>query len=75
MALVAVLLWGQRGHLWVHHPLVEWQEPRGSSGAGPRLRWFGLFQGELYRMCQEGLDCDPSVAEVLVAHPDLLGDR
>nr|XP_047911742.1 protein O-GlcNAcase-like isoform X7 [Anser cygnoides] len=32
-------------------------------------------EGELYRMCQEGLDCDPSVAEVLVAHPDLLGDR
>ncbi|XP_040411829.1 protein O-GlcNAcase-like isoform X3 [Cygnus olor] len=32
-------------------------------------------KGELYRMCREGLDCDPSVADVLVAHPDLLGDR
>eukprot|EP00075_Anas_platyrhynchos_P014216 XP_027303469.1 protein O-GlcNAcase-like isoform X2 [Anas platyrhynchos] len=32
-------------------------------------------KGELYRMCREGLDCDPSVAEVLMAHPDLLGDR
>uniref|UniRef100_A0A672URP6 GH84 domain-containing protein n=1 Tax=Strigops habroptila TaxID=2489341 RepID=A0A672URP6_STRHB len=32
-------------------------------------------KGELYRMCREGLDCDPKVAEILVAHPDLLGDR
>ncbi|XP_062430545.1 protein O-GlcNAcase-like [Rhea pennata] len=32
-------------------------------------------QGELYRMCRESLDCDPCVAEVLSAYPDLLGDR
>ncbi|KAM4779847.1 protein O-GlcNAcase-like isoform 2-T2 [Cyanocitta cristata] len=34
-----------------------------------------LDKGELYRMCRESLDCDPKVAEILVAHPDLLGDR
>ncbi|KAM9294998.1 protein O-GlcNAcase-like [Morus bassanus] len=34
-----------------------------------------LDKGELYRMCQENLDCDPKVAEILAAHPDLLGDR
>ncbi|KAM6072605.1 protein O-GlcNAcase-like [Theristicus caerulescens] len=34
-----------------------------------------LDKGELYRMCQESLDCDPKVAELLAAHPDLLGDR
>ncbi|XP_074760240.1 protein O-GlcNAcase-like isoform X3 [Athene noctua] len=34
-----------------------------------------LDKGELYRMCQESLDCDPEVAEILAAHPDLLGDR
>ncbi|KAM9286535.1 LOW QUALITY PROTEIN: protein O-GlcNAcase-like [Cariama cristata] len=34
-----------------------------------------LDKGELYRMCRESLDCDPKVAEVLAAHPDLLGDR
>ncbi|XP_063191233.1 protein O-GlcNAcase-like isoform X3 [Chroicocephalus ridibundus] len=34
-----------------------------------------LDKGELYRMCQESLDCDPKVAEILAAHPDLLGDR
>ncbi|XP_054680855.1 protein O-GlcNAcase-like isoform X5 [Grus americana] len=32
-------------------------------------------KGELYRMCRESLDCDPKVADVLAAHPDLLGDR
>ncbi|KAM6132860.1 LOW QUALITY PROTEIN: protein O-GlcNAcase-like [Pterocles gutturalis] len=32
-------------------------------------------QGELYRMCRESLDCDPKVAEILLSHPDLLGDR
>ncbi|XP_065693154.2 protein O-GlcNAcase-like [Patagioenas fasciata] len=32
-------------------------------------------KAELYRMCRESLDCDPRVAEILVAHPDLLGDR
>ncbi|XP_065519594.1 protein O-GlcNAcase-like isoform X5 [Lathamus discolor] len=32
-------------------------------------------KGELYRMCRESLDCDPKVTEILVAHPDLLGDR
>ncbi|KAM6429725.1 protein O-GlcNAcase-like [Rhynochetos jubatus] len=32
-------------------------------------------KGELYRMCRESLDCDPKVAEILAAHPDLLGDR
>ncbi|XP_068800131.1 protein O-GlcNAcase-like isoform X2 [Struthio camelus] len=32
-------------------------------------------QGELYRMCRESLDCDPRAAEMLLAHPDLLGDR
>uniref|UniRef100_A0A8V5FT29 Uncharacterized protein n=1 Tax=Melopsittacus undulatus TaxID=13146 RepID=A0A8V5FT29_MELUD len=26
-------------------------------------------------MCRESLDCDPKVTEILVAHPDLLGDR
>ncbi|KAF2988431.1 hypothetical protein EK904_002052 [Melospiza melodia maxima] len=41
----------------------------------PGLTWIWLFQGELYRMCRESLDCDPKVAEILVAHPDLLGDR
>ncbi|XP_062488157.1 protein O-GlcNAcase-like isoform X2 [Pezoporus occidentalis] len=30
---------------------------------------------ELYRMFRESLDCDPKVTEILVAHPDLLGDR
>ncbi|KAM4672683.1 protein O-GlcNAcase-like [Amazona ochrocephala] len=30
---------------------------------------------DLYRMCRESLDCDPKVTEILVAHPDLLGDR
>lgn len=35
----------------------------------------GVFQGELYRMCRESLDCDPKIAEILAAHPDLLGDR
>ncbi|XP_056218456.1 protein O-GlcNAcase-like isoform X7 [Falco biarmicus] len=34
-----------------------------------------LDKGELYRMCRESLDCDPKVAEILAAHPDLLGDR
>ncbi|XP_026722826.1 protein O-GlcNAcase-like isoform X2 [Athene cunicularia] len=34
-----------------------------------------LDKGELYRMCRESLDCDPEVAEILAAHPDLLGDR
>ncbi|KAM6346767.1 LOW QUALITY PROTEIN: protein O-GlcNAcase-like [Podargus strigoides] len=34
-----------------------------------------LDRGELYRMCRESLDCDPKVAEILAAHPDLLGDR
>ncbi|XP_075276288.1 protein O-GlcNAcase-like isoform X3 [Opisthocomus hoazin] len=34
-----------------------------------------LDQGELYQMCQESLDCDPTVREILAAHPDLLGDR
>ncbi|KAJ7425427.1 protein O-GlcNAcase-like isoform X1 [Willisornis vidua] len=34
-----------------------------------------LDKGELYRMCRESLDCDPKVAEILMAHPDLLGDR
>ncbi|KAK4818550.1 hypothetical protein QYF61_014686 [Mycteria americana] len=34
-----------------------------------------LDKGELYQMCQESLDCDPKVAEILAAHPDLLGDR
>uniref|UniRef100_A0A8B9FCC6 GH84 domain-containing protein n=1 Tax=Amazona collaria TaxID=241587 RepID=A0A8B9FCC6_9PSIT len=32
-------------------------------------------KGDLYRMCRESLDCDPKVTEILVAHPDLLGDR
>ncbi|XP_067153372.1 protein O-GlcNAcase-like [Apteryx mantelli] len=32
-------------------------------------------QGELYQMCRESLDCDARVAEMLSAHPDLLGDR
>ncbi|KAM6267727.1 protein O-GlcNAcase-like isoform 3-T3 [Spheniscus humboldti] len=32
-------------------------------------------KGELYRMCQESLNCDPKVAEILAAYPDLLGDR
>ncbi|KAK2523448.1 hypothetical protein Q9966_012097 [Columba livia] len=32
-------------------------------------------KAELYQMCRESLDCDPKVAEILVAHPDLLGDR
>ncbi|OXB54124.1 hypothetical protein ASZ78_002143 [Callipepla squamata] len=32
-------------------------------------------KGLLYQMCQEGLDVEPSTAEVLAAHPDLLGDR
>ncbi|XP_065606339.1 protein O-GlcNAcase-like [Cyrtonyx montezumae] len=32
-------------------------------------------KGELYQMCQEGLDVEPSTVEVLAAHPDLLGDR
>ncbi|KAM9580290.1 protein O-GlcNAcase-like [Guaruba guarouba] len=32
-------------------------------------------KGELYRMCWESLDCDPKVTEILVSHPDLLGDR
>lgn len=41
----------------------------------PGLTRIWLFQGELYRMCRESLDCDPKVAEILVAHPDLLGDR
>ncbi|XP_069712793.1 protein O-GlcNAcase-like isoform X1 [Phaenicophaeus curvirostris] len=34
-----------------------------------------LDKAELYRMCRESLDCDPKVAEILTAHPDLLGDR
>ncbi|XP_065490478.1 protein O-GlcNAcase-like isoform X2 [Caloenas nicobarica] len=34
-----------------------------------------LDKAELYRMCQESLDCDPKVAEILAAHPDILGDR
>ncbi|XP_050176948.1 protein O-GlcNAcase-like isoform X2 [Myiozetetes cayanensis] len=34
-----------------------------------------LDKGQLYRMCRESLDCDPKVAEILMAHPDLLGDR
>ncbi|XP_074896374.1 protein O-GlcNAcase-like [Buteo buteo] len=34
-----------------------------------------LDKGELYRMCRESLDCDPKIAEILAAHPDLLGDR
>ncbi|KAM9236322.1 LOW QUALITY PROTEIN: protein O-GlcNAcase-like [Leptosomus discolor] len=34
-----------------------------------------LDKGELYRMCRESLDCDPKVAEILMAYPDLLGDR
>ncbi|KAM6136434.1 protein O-GlcNAcase-like [Phoenicopterus ruber ruber] len=34
-----------------------------------------LDKEELYRMCRESLDCDPKVTEILVAHPDLLGDR
>ncbi|XP_030306582.1 protein O-GlcNAcase-like [Calypte anna] len=34
-----------------------------------------LDKGELYRMCRESLDCDPKVAKILAAHPDLLGDR
>ncbi|RLW08957.1 hypothetical protein DV515_00003073 [Chloebia gouldiae] len=34
-----------------------------------------LDKGELYRMCRESLDCDPKVAEILMDHPDLLGDR
>ncbi|OXB71068.1 UNVERIFIED_CONTAM: hypothetical protein H355_015747 [Colinus virginianus] len=32
-------------------------------------------KGLLYQMCREGLDAEPSTAEVLAAHPDLLGDR
>ncbi|XP_040555064.1 protein O-GlcNAcase isoform X6 [Gallus gallus] len=32
-------------------------------------------KGKLYQMCREGLDGDPSTAEVLAAHPNLLGDR
>ncbi|XP_021238205.1 protein O-GlcNAcase-like isoform X5 [Numida meleagris] len=32
-------------------------------------------KGELYQLCREGLDGEPSTAEVLTAHPDLLGDR
>ncbi|XP_027761100.1 protein O-GlcNAcase-like isoform X2 [Empidonax traillii] len=34
-----------------------------------------LDKGQLYRMCRESLDCDPKVAEILMGHPDLLGDR
>ncbi|XP_072192360.1 protein O-GlcNAcase-like isoform X3 [Excalfactoria chinensis] len=32
-------------------------------------------KGKLYQMCQEALCGEPSTAEVLTAHPDLLGDR
>lgn len=49
-----------------------WQG-RGWTETGLRQIW--VFQGELYRMCRESLDCDPKVAEILASHPDLLGDR
>lgn len=65
---LAALLYSRPGQL-----LVPWP---GRDGAGPAgLRWVCIFQAELYRMCRESLDCDPKVAEILVAHPDLLGDR
>ncbi|XP_015705723.1 protein O-GlcNAcase-like isoform X3 [Coturnix japonica] len=32
-------------------------------------------KGKLYQMCREALCAEPSTAEVLTAHPDLLGDR
>lgn len=55
--------------------VAEQRELKCSNGAGLELSWVGLFQGKLYQMCREGLDGDPSTAEVLAAHPNLLGDR
>lgn len=81
-----VLLYGQLGQLLVHgaavEPVAGQQAAEGqqwgrdwAGQAETGLRWVWFFQGELYRMCQESLDCDPKVAEILAAHPDLLGDR
>lgn len=66
-----------RQGLWRGRQAAEGHQ-RGRDWAGqaePGLRCIWVFQGELYRMCRESLDCDPKVAEILAAHPDLLGDR